>query len=160
MLKSFVVCIAFTLLSGQVLGAQLAVNPRLVLAIRDVSPGTLLRIETQGTHIGRLVRTSPDSILLAEEDAERQVAYRDVRVVSVTTRQARKGAAIGGVTAAVIGAALGLLVANVVCERSCSPEGYLAMAGLGAGTFGAGGVLLGAGLGLLSHGWRPIYPPE
>ncbi|MES2177206.1 MAG: hypothetical protein V4550_05020 [Gemmatimonadota bacterium] len=141
--------------------AQLVIDPRLVATITAQRPGDLLRLETKGIHEGRLLGSSADSVRLAESDTTRQVALRDINVVSRQGNQWAKGARIGGITGGVVGAVLSALLFNVYCNHNChNTIEFVEVTAYGAALVGVPSALLGAGIGALSHGWQSVYRKE
>ena len=70
----------------------------------------------------------------------------------------RRGAVIGGLIGATTLTALGIVLVNGLCDVDSCADDYptVVVAGLSIG--GAGGALLGAGVGALTPGWRRLFP--
>lgn len=141
-----------------VLHAQQApVDPGLVATFGALRQPVRVRIVTRAVHIGDFRAFDADSVRIDQREGIRLIGLRDIRSVSRGTRQVGKGAAIGGITGALLVGAAAYGISRAFCDSSGCNEGH-ASAAIYGGALGAGaGGLIGAGIGALVPGWRVVY---
>ena len=131
-------------------------DPQLAATLGALRPQSRVRIITQAVHIGTYRAYDADSVRLDQREGARLIALRDIRSVSRSTRKAGKGAVIGAITGGLLVGAMGYGLSRAFCDSSnCDPEVAAAMYGAAIG--GAGGAVIGAGIGALVPGWRVVY---
>jgi hypothetical protein len=133
----------------------------LVSAVRSLEPGTHVRLEASqvGRVQGRLLVVSDTTVTLARQEMPITVRLPDVERLWVRGRATGLGALIGTGVGVVAGAVFGALIGQVACEPvdggDCTPVEVAAVTGL---LGGAGGALLGAGIGFVIPKWRLRFP--
>lgn len=143
------------LLLPAVLGAQ---ESRRIPRLAD---GTRVRLTTQGTRYqGRLLGTEGSDLLLAQDAGTRRVPLAAVDTLWRRTSRAKRGAVIGGAIGAVATSAFFIWLVDTFCETdSATCHRDMVKVGLfGIGVGGAGGALVGAGVGALAGGWQREVP--
>jgi len=108
---------------------------------------------------GRVRSASRDTLVLAMRDgAEVRLALAGVDTLWRAGRATGRGAGIGAIAGGVVLAALGVGLAQGLCDYGgCADDTW--KAALAGGALGvAGGAVLGAGLGSLARTWRRVYP--
>lgn len=112
------------------------------------------------TRVGRIegrfaVRSDSTMTLMLRDDVA-EVRLPDVERLWVRGRATGKGALIGGLVGLAGGATYGLLIGEIACaETDCTRAEVAAIAGL---LFGAGGAVVGTGVGFAIPTWRLRFP--
>lgn len=151
-------CAAMLMATPVALAAQGAPpDPALVTAVSTLTGSARVRLLTQAPHVGSIRGVQADSVLLEQRDGLRHIALQDIRTVSRSIRQTRKGATIGVVTGAVLLGLGSYGLSSAFCESTnCNDDKQTSL--FYGGVLGAGiGLGIGAGLGSLVHGWRVVY---
>jgi len=123
--------------------------------------GQQVRLELTGNLRveGRFALGSDTSVTLVRHDVPTQVRLPDVERLWVRGRATGRGALIGAGVGALAGILYGLLISEVACEPidggDCTAAEVAAVAGL---LGGAGGALVGAGVGYAIPIWRLRFP--
>jgi hypothetical protein len=136
-----------------------ATAQRLDERLRSFEPEVRLRIRTvnQGIHIGRLARVEGDTLYLTPERGSATVGIDAIDRLWVRGTASKKGATIGGVTGAVLGAVSFALLSYGICDAAeCSVDGRVAV--VGGVVIGAAGAVTGAVLGAMFGQWHLKFP--
>jgi hypothetical protein len=108
---------------------------------------------------GQFVAANETIVTLSSHGATAQVPLLDLERLWVRQRATGRGALIGAGVGAVAGVIAGLLISSVACEPvdggDCTAAEVAAVTGL---VGGAGGGLIGAGVGSLIPVWRVRFP--
>ncbi|HUQ79675.1 MAG TPA: hypothetical protein VM076_00985 [Gemmatimonadaceae bacterium] len=130
------------------------------VAVARLPAGATVRAALAGARFTGRVRTSrADTLVLALRDgAAKSLPFAGVDTIWQAGRATGRGAAIGAIAGGVVLAALGVAIAQGLCEYGgCGDD--TRKAALGGGALGvAGGAVLGAGIGSLKRTWRRVYP--
>jgi hypothetical protein len=137
-------------------------------SLSDVHSGQAVRLGLihRGRTEGRWVEVSspqPDSMVISlasPTGVERRVAFRSVDTLWVRGRATRRGAIIGGVTAAALMGGMYVLLKGACAPGTDDPcTGWLLEQPVRYILFSAGvGGFLGAGVGTVFHQWHRRYP--
>jgi hypothetical protein len=122
--------------------------------------GSVLRVHTASEQSsGTLARLGMQSVALQEGDDLREVALADIIQVDRRRRSAGRGALIGGAIGAAAFTGFLHLIVSALCESTdgCQRDHNRAW-GYGIILGGAGGGLLGAGVGSLIPRWERVVP--
>jgi len=136
-----------------------AAAQRLDEQLRSFEPAIRLRIRTvnRGIHIGRLERVERDTLYLMPERGSATVGIDAIDRLWARGTASKKGAVIGGVTGAALGAAGFALFSYGICDAAeCSVDGRAAV--LGAVVGGVAGAVTGAVLGAMFGRWELKFP--
>jgi hypothetical protein len=123
-----------------------------------VAPMTSVRVTTSnGSESVRIVSADSATLVVENIAGERHtVARADITAIARRGGHARQDAMVLGGIGLGIGAALGALLVEGLCETSnCSDDLPFGMLYVG-GFFGAVGAITGATLGHFTGGWRPV----
>jgi hypothetical protein len=130
------------------------------LVAPSLRPGMRVRVAWPdgGVVSGRLVRRTPDSLIVSDGAADWPVALGEVRGLWVAHgRSTRAGARIGGLAGGITGGVLGVLFGAFGCELTCSRSRVTgAVAGLASGA--VLGALVGGTVGTSLPRWRAVLP--
>lgn len=124
--------------------------------------GSVLRLETpSGRVTGTLLRFEPRSVVLEVQDAPRSVDLTDVLRAERRRRSTGTGALVGGAVGAAAFTGFLHLIVSALCEsvEGCASDHRRAW-GYGIVLGGAGGALLGAGVGSLIPRWEQVFPED
>ncbi len=119
----------------------------------------LVKIQTvnHGIHVGRLTGLTGDYLFLRPKTGSKAVEVAAVDELWVRGTATRKGAVIGGVTGAILGALTSVFMSYAVCDlASCSVDAGVTGIGLLVG--GAFGSVTGAVFGAMFGQWHRAYP--
>ncbi len=151
--------LAVALLAPAMLPAQTAERtPAAVLPA--IKHGTRLRIEAGNALMtGRLDSLSADQLRILGADGRSSIPIRTITTLWVREGRSAKGALIGGVIGAVVFTGLLHYIISAFCDSSegCAGDHRRAW-GYGISLGGAGGALIGAGVGALVGGWEQKAP--
>ena len=132
-----------------------------IAAIQALSVGQHVRLAVSqvGRVKGRFVFANETGLTLDDQNLSTQIRLPDVERLWVRGRATGKGALIGAGVGAVVGALYGFLISTVACDPydggDCTALGLGALTGaLG----GAGGAVLGAGVGFAIPVWHQRFP--
>ncbi len=135
------------------------VAQRLPKQLETLSPHQLVLVRTSrfGMHIGRFTALLGDTLYLEPERGSGSIELAAISDVWVRGTATVKGAIIGGVSGAVVGAAFLALASYGLCDAAvCSVDGTAVIAGLIGG--GAFGTISGAVIGAMFGQWHRRYP--
>jgi len=136
-----------------------AAAQRLDEQLRSFEPEVRLRIRTvnHGIHIGRLERVERDTLYLMPERGSATVGIDAIDRLWVRGTASKKGAVIGGVTGAALGALSLALFSYGICDAAeCRVDGRATV--LGAVVGGAAGAVTGAVFGAMFGRWELKFP--
>ena len=133
-------------------------------AVEAVKAGELVRLDVAriGRMEGPFLATNDSMFILARNEEPAQARVGDIERLWVRGRSTGKGARIGALVGGVVGIAFGIWFANEVSncgsyeDEPCIP--WVAAAFTGGVVFGAGGALVGAGVGFAIPTWRLRFP--
>ncbi|TFG47267.1 MAG: hypothetical protein E4H38_08500 [Gemmatimonadales bacterium] len=127
----------------------------------NLRAGQQVRIEVArvGRVEGRLVIADDSALTLDRSAGPVQVRLLDIERLWVRGHSAGKGATIGAVVGVLAGVAGGLLLSTVACEPVDGGDCTAAEVAVVTGVLGgAGGAIVGAGIGLAIPVWRLRFP--
>ena len=130
-------------------------------AVRAITPGQYVRadIARLGRVEGQFVTANETIVTLTSHGASTQVPLLDLERLWVRRRATGRGALIGAAVGVVTGVVAGLAISSIACEPvdggDCTAAEVAAVTGL---LGGAGGGLIGAGVGSLIPIWRLRFP--
>jgi hypothetical protein len=136
-----------------------AVAQRLQDKLQSFEPEVRLRIRTinYGIHIGRLERVASDTVYLQPQRGSSAVGIDAIDRVWVRGTATKKGAVIGGVTGAALGALSFAMFSYGVCDAAqCSVD--VGATVTGAVVVGLVGAATGAVFGAMFGQWHPKFP--
>jgi hypothetical protein len=141
-----------------VAGEVSAQGPR--AALQQVGTGKLVRVATDGQRVqGRITAIEGDNLILSIDDRARPVVIAEIDTLWRRRGAHGKGAVIGGVIGAAAFTGFLHFVVTIACESSDGCPGDRRRAwGYGLALGGAGGALLGAGIGGLFNRWERLEP--
>jgi hypothetical protein len=122
--------------------------------------GTRLRIATAGEVVqGRLALVTPSTLTITTDSGQRAIPLQNITTVWERKRHGGRGALIGGVIGAAGFTGFLHLIVSALCDSSdgCTRDHRRAW-GYGIVLGGAGGGLLGAGIGSLFTRWEQRAP--
>jgi hypothetical protein len=123
----------------------------------DIEQLIKLRTINHGIHIGRVTGFSGDSLFLRPERGSDAVELAAIEQLWVRRTATKKGAVIGGVTGAILGALSFAFMSYAVCDAaSCSVD--LRVTGIGVVAGGVFGSITGAVFGAMFGQWHSKYP--
>ena len=125
-----------------------------------IKTGSRLRIEAdRALMTGRLDSLTADRLVLNGADGRSAIPIRTINTVWVRQGRGGRGALIGGVIGAAAFTGFLHLIISGLCESTdgCSRDHVRAW-GYGIAIGGAGGALIGAGVGALVQGWERKAP--
>lgn len=150
---------AAALLIAAPLSAQTpARTPATVLP--TIATGSRLRIEAGNALMtGKLDSLTLDRLVLNGADGRSSIPINTITTVWVRQGRGAKGALIGGVIGAAVTTAFFHLIVSGLCDSTdgCHRDHVRAW-GYGITLGGAGGALIGAGVGALVQGWEKKAP--
>lgn len=125
-------------------------------AVARLRPGHRVRIHArgQGQVEGAFLRPTEAAVVLSAEPGERFVPIAGIDSLWVRGTAARKGAVLGGVAGAFVGAILMYTANQTAFEDLADRDAALFGAGLGLPSGALVGTLIGAG----SRPWKRWYP--
>lgn len=130
-------------------------------ALSQLSPGKplLLTLDTETRLRGMLLRVSGDTLVLKQRHLEQDIPLALIDTIRVPDYQIRSRAALGGVIGAIGLALWGQTVVRGLCDSpgGCTADSQKVLLG-SVVVGGAGGALIGAGVGALFPGWKQLYP--
>lgn len=137
-----------------------AQGSRLVAAVRELTAGQQVRLETIRAERfrGRFVAVDDSMLALALRDRTARIRLPEIERLWVRSRATGRGALIGAGGGLLVGVAYGLLIGEVACGGDggdCTPAELALVTGL---VGGAGGAVLGAGIGSMAPLWRVRFP--
>ncbi len=139
----------------------LAQNTDRESAVEAVKVGELVRLDVLriGRMEGRFLATNDSMFVLARNGESAQVQLGDIERLWVRGRSTGRGAWIGAAVGVVAGVIFGVALAKAFCydddRRFCTPGEVAPVTGL---VFGAGGTVVGAGIGFAIPTWRLRFP--
>jgi hypothetical protein len=142
------------------LAGQAVADARVAAAARALRTESSIRIATTGRRVeGRFLRAESDSLALRTAAGERHIALAAVDTLWERQRGTGRGALIGAAVGGVALAAFGVFIVSALCDSGdgCGSD-YPRVIGVGLVLGGAGGALVGSGVGALTHRWRRLYP--
>ena len=123
----------------------------------DVEQLLKLRTVNHGIHIGRLTGLSGDTLFLKSDRGNDAVEVAAIDHLWVRGTATKKGAVIGGVTGALLGALSFALLSYTFCDAaSCAVD--VGVTGIGVVTGGVVGSITGAVFGAMFGQWHLEYP--
>jgi hypothetical protein len=125
-----------------------------------IKPGRLLRIEAGNALMaGKLDSLTTDRLVLNGVDGRSSIPIHTINTVWVRQGRGAKGALIGGAIGAALTTAFLHIVVSGLCDSTdgCHRDHVRAW-GYGIAIGGAGGALIGAGVGSLVQGWDKRAP--
>ena len=159
MMKRLILGIALATLA-QPAHAQMA-QPSTAIpnALDDVRTGTLLRVRAQRQNVeGRYSGLSNDALVLGIDGNTRPIDFDDITDIWKRGSNWKRGAIIGGITGAVLVSAAVVTIGLAACEQPDGCRGDIPTLILFSSLVGgAGGALVGGGLGYLVKRWDKIY---
>ena len=139
----------------------LAQNTDRETAVEALKVGELVRLDVAriGRMEGPFLATNDRMFILAGNGEPTQVQLADIARLWVRGRSTGRGAWIGAAVGVVAGVIFGVALGNAFCSDDdgtfCTPAGVGAESGL---VFGAGGAVVGAGIGFAIPTWRLRFP--
>ena len=136
----------------------LAQNTDRESAVEAVKVGESVRLDVLsiGRMEGRFLATNDSMFVLARNGESAQVQLGDIERLWVRGRSTGRGAWIGAAVGVVVGVIAGLVLVEAYCyDDNCSDGEIVAVTGL---VFGAGGTVVGAGIGFAIPTWRLRFP--
>ncbi len=127
--------------------------------LQSFEPEVRLRIRTvnKGIHIGRLERVAGDTLFMSPLSGSGKVEINAIDQIWVRGTATEKGALIGGVTGAVLGALTFALFSYGICDAAdCRVDGQAVI--LGGVIVGATGAATGAVIGAMLGQWHLKFP--
>ncbi len=137
---------------------SMAQGPR--AALQQVRPATLIRVAADGRRFqGRTRGVEGDDLILTVDDRATRVSIASIDTLWRRRGAHGKGALIGGAFGAAAFTGFLHFVVSIACESSdgCRDDRRRAW-GYGLVLGGAGGALLGAGIGGLFNRWERLEP--
>ena len=125
-----------------------------------IKPGSRLRIEAGNALMtGKLDSLTADRLVLNGADGRSSIPIHTINTVWVRQGRGAKGALMGGVIGAALTTAFFHLMVSGLCDSTdgCHRDHVRAW-GYGIAIGGAGGALIGAGVGSLVQGWDKRAP--
>ena len=132
-----------------------------VTAVRTISLGQYVRadIVRLGRVEGRFVTATERTVTLTRQGVRTEVPLLDLERLWVRQRATGRGALVGAGIGVLVGIVGGLAISSVACEPvdggDCSAAEVAVVTGL---LSGAGGGVIGAGVGSLIPVWRLRFP--
>ena len=139
----------------------LAQNTDRETAVEALKVGELVRLDVAriGRMEGPFLATNDRTFILAGNGEPTQVQLGDIERLWVRGRSTGRGAWIGAAVGVVAGVIFGVTLGKAFCSDDdgtfCTPAGVGAVTGL---VFGAGGTVVGAGIGFAIPTWRLRFP--
>ena len=136
----------------------LAQNTDRETAVEALKVGELVRLDVAriGRMEGPFLATNDRTFILAGNGEPTQVQLADIARLWVRGRSTGRGAWIGAAVGVVAGVIFGLVLVEAFCyDDACSDGEVVAVTGL---VFGAGGAVVGAGIGFAIPTWRLRFP--
>jgi hypothetical protein len=133
----------------------------LAAAMRSLSAGDSVRLEAAGLGRveGRFIASNGTAVTLASHAGSLKIPLGDLERLWVRGRATQRGALIGSIAGVVVGIAGGLAISGVACNPvdggDCTALEVAAVTGL---LGGAGGAVVGAGVGFAVPVWRLRFP--
>lgn len=155
MMKCACIAAAFAVAVTAGLPAQ---GPR--AALQQVGAGKLVRVSADGRRVqGRIAAIEGDNLVLSVDDTRRPIVIAEIDSLWRRRGAYGKGALVGGVVGAAAFTGFLHFVVSIACESSdgCRDDRRRAW-GYGLVLGGAGGALLGAGIGGLFNRWERLEP--
>lgn len=150
---------ALALLSAAPLHAQSADTARADSVLAAECPGARVRLYLVGDSLEGVCGPLLDGRLVVRHaGAERTVPLASVREVWLHERQTKRGAIYGAGAGAVVMSVAAVVLVGAFCESSNCAEDYVNVVPFGAVIGGAGGGLIGAGIGYLTRAWERRVP--
>lgn len=132
-----------------------------VTAVRALTPGQRIRVDLRraGRDQGRFVAANDTAVTLTRDGVSAALPLADLERLWVRGRATARGALIGGGAGALVGIVYGLLISQVACEPVDGGDCTAAEVALLTGALGgAGGAVIGAGVGYAIPIWRLRFP--
>ena len=139
----------------------LAQNTDRESAVEAVKVGESVRLDVAriGRMEGLFLAANDSMFVLARNGESAQVQLGDIERLWVRGRSTGRGAWIGAAVGVVAGVIFGVALGKAFCSDDdgtfCTPAGIGAVTGL---LFGAGGTVVGAGIGYAIPTWRLRFP--
>ena len=146
------------LLSSLLLPAGATAAQELPRVVASLRPDQDIRIRTVGRaiHVGRFLRTTGDTLLLAAASGPDPVALGDVDALWVRGTAARTGALIGGIAGGVGTGLFFAWIVDALCDTDDCQTVEAGIVGFGIGA--AAGALTGLVLGTFADKWHQRFP--
>lgn len=131
------------------------------LMAQTLRVGQQVRVQVASSNLleGRLLEATNTALVLARPEGAVPIRIPEIKRLWVRGHATGKGALIGAGIGVVVGVIGGVLISTVACEPidggNCTAAELATITGLGAG---AGGALIGAGVGALIPVWRLRFP--
>jgi hypothetical protein len=141
------------LLAAPPVAAQVTAEP-----LGTLRPGAHLRISLAGDLVkGRFASVTPSTLTLATDSGQRAIPLANITTVWERKRHGARGALIGGVIGAAAFTGFIHLMVSALCDSGdgCARDHRRAW-GYGIVLGGAGGGLLGAGIGSMFTRWELV----
>jgi hypothetical protein len=132
-----------------------------VAAVRTLTLGQYVRADVArlGRMEGQFVTATETTVTLTSRGVTAEVPLLDLERIWVRQRATGRGALIGAGLGVLVGVVGGLIISSIACEPvdggDCTAAEVAAVTGL---LGGAGGGLLGAGVGFVIPVWRLRFP--
>lgn len=152
--------LALLLLAGAAVTAD-AQSGVLVAEAGAIDVGQRVRVEATrfGLLEGQFVSASHTDLVLRAEEETIEVRFHEIERLWVQGRSTRRGAILGASAGALFGVIGGLLIGSVACEPvdggDCTKAEVAAVMGI---LGGAGGTVVGLGIGFAIPTWRLRFP--
>lgn len=143
------------LLAASPAAGQVTADP-----LATLRPGAHLRVSLAGDLVdGRFASVTPAALTIVTDSGQRAIPLRNITTVWERKRHGARGALIGGVIGAAAFTGFIHLMVSALCESTegCAADHRRAW-GYGIVLGGAGGGLLGAGIGSLVTRWEQRAP--
>jgi hypothetical protein len=159
LLLLLLLALAALFLPAAPLRAQAADTARVHAVLSAECPGARVRLYLVGDSLQGVCGAVLDGRLVVRTaGAERAVELASVREVWVRERQTQRGAIIGAGAGATLLTLAGAAVVAAFCETGDCGGDYANVIPLSVVVGGAGGALIGAGIGYLTMSWDRRYP--
>lgn len=147
--------LALSLLAAAPAAGQVTAEP-----LAPLRPGAHLRVSLAGDLVqGRFTTVTPSTLTIATDSGQRAIPLQNITTVWERKRHGARGALIGGVIGAAAFTGFIHLMVSALCDSTegCKDDHRRAW-GYGIVIGGAGGGLLGAGIGSLFTRWEQRAP--
>lgn len=133
-------------------------SPASEVALGHIDPGAVIRVHTAAQRVtGEFASIDALGVNLRNEEGVRRFRYGEIERIDRRTRSTGRGALIGGVIGAVGLTSFIHIMISGLCDSTegCGSDHRRAW-GYGIVLGGAGGALLGAGIGALVNRWQQV----
>ena len=158
-MRPILLILAALLFVAAPLRAQAPDTARVHAVLSAECPGARVRLYLVGDSTQGVCGPVLDGRLVVRSaGVERPVALASVREIWVQERQTKRGAVIGAGAGATLLTLAGVAVVAAFCETGDCGGDYANVIPLSVVVGGAGGAVIGAGIGYLTMAWERRYP--